>query len=205
MPELLEEPIAEIKDETAHVADTGESSGSAVADERQAEPAIEFHESTAESSYKLEAPVLSDTVSENTMVDESVAVLEEPVAAHEEPVAILEEPVAILEEPAAILEEPVAVLEEPAAVLEEPVAVLAEPAAALEETGALPDEPVAEQAAFESTSEAPGLTDEPIEIPATEGEAAVLAEPIAEVAELCSVAADTEAHVISDEVTEIHD
>ena len=185
MPELLEESIAEVKEQTAHVADTGEASGSALADETRAEPVIEFHESIAESSDKLEAPALSDSVSENAMVDESVAVLEEPVA-------VLEEPVAVLEEPVAVLEEPVAVLEEPSA-------------AVPEETGALDDEPGAEHAAFEYTSEAPEVADEPIEIPAIEEVAAVLAAPIAEAADQCSVDSAAEAHAVANQVAEIHD
>jgi hypothetical protein len=188
MPELLEESIAEIKEQTTPVADTGAPSGSAIADERQAEPVIERNESTAESSDKLEAPVLSDSASENAMVDESVAVLEVPVAVVEQPVAVLQEPVAVLEEAVAVLEEPVAVLEEPAA-------------AVLDETGALHDEPGAEHAA----SEAPGLPDEPIELPAIEEQASVLAEPIAEAADQCSVEAAAEAHVVANQVSEIHE
>jgi hypothetical protein len=185
MPELLEESIAEFKEQTAHVADADETSGPAVADERQAEPLIECHESTAESGDKLEAPVLSDSLSENAMVDELVAVVEEPVA-------VVEEPVAVLEEPVAVLEERVAVLEQPAA-------------AVAEETGVVHDEPGAEHAAFECTSEAPVLADEPIEIPAIEEPAAVLADPIAEAADQCSVEATAEAHLVADQVTEIHD
>ena len=116
MPELLDESIAEIKEQTAHVADTGEASGSAVADERQAEPVIECDESTAECSDKLEAPVLSDSVCENAMVDESVAVVEEPVAVLNESVAVLEEPVAVLEEPvAAVPDETGTLQDDPAA------------------------------------------------------------------------------------------
>src|SRR3954447_19104211 len=119
MPELLEESIAEVMEQTAHVADTAESSGSAVADETQAEPIIECHESAAESLDKLEAPVLSDSDIENAMVAESVDVLEEPVAVLEEPAAVLEEPIAVLEEPVAVLEEPIAVLDEPAVAVPE--------------------------------------------------------------------------------------
>jgi hypothetical protein len=178
MPELLEESTAEVMEQTAQVADTAEFSGSAVADETQAEPVIECHEPAAESIDKREAPVLSDSVIENAMVDESVAVLEEPVAILEEPIAVLEEPVAVFDEPAA---------------------------AVPEETGAMHDEAGAEHAAFECTSEAPVLTDEPIEIPAIEEPAAVLAEPIAEAADLCSDEAAAEAHTVANEVTEIHD
>ena len=67
------------------------------------------------------------------------------------------------------------------------------------------DEPCAEHAAFESTSEAPELADEPIEIPAIEEVAAVLAAPIAEAADQCSVDSAAEAQVVADQVTEIHD
>ena len=41
MPELLEEPIADVNGQVAQVADTDESSDSAVAEETNAEPAIE--------------------------------------------------------------------------------------------------------------------------------------------------------------------
>jgi hypothetical protein len=217
MPELLEESIAEVKEQSALVADTGEASSSTLADETQAEPVIECHESTAESSDKLESPAWLDSGSEKAMVDESIAVLEEPVAVLEEPsAAVLEEPSAavldetgaILEEPsAAVLDESVAVLEEPsAAVPEEPVAVLEEPSAAvLDETGAIDNEPGAEHAAFESTSEAPELADEPIEIPAIEEAAAVLAAPIAEAADQGSVDSAAEPNLVADQVTETHD
>jgi hypothetical protein len=171
MPELLEESIAEVKEQTAHVADTVESSGSAVANETQTEPVIECRESTAESSDKLEALVLPGSVSENAMVDDSVAVVDEPVAVLDEPVAVLEEPTAV----------------------------------GFEETSAVHDEPGAEHAAFQCTSEALVLADEPIESPAIGEPAVVLAEPIAEVADLCSVEAAAEANVVADQVTESHD
>ena len=193
MPELLEEPIAEVKEQTDHVADTCEASGPALADETRAEPVIEFHESITESSDNPEAPALSESVSENAVVDESVAVLEEPVA-------VLEEPVAVLEEPVAVLEEPVAVLEEPSAVeLEEPSAAVPE------ETGALDDEPGAALAPFVDPAEAPEVADEPIEIMAIEEVADVLAAPIAEAADLSSVDSAAEAHAVADQVAEIHD
>jgi hypothetical protein len=164
MPELLEESIAEIKEQSACVADTGEASGSTLADEIGAEPVSEYLESTAESSDGLEAPALFDSSSENTMVDESVADLEEPIA-----------------------------------VLKEP------PAAVQEETGALDDEPSAEHASFECTSEAPEPADEPMEIPAIEDAAVMLAAPIAEATDECSADSAAEAHVVADQVTQIHD
>jgi hypothetical protein len=185
MPELLEEPIAEVKEESAHIADTGEPSGSTLADETPAEPVIECHESTAESSDTPEAPALSDSISGTAMVDESVAELDESVA-------VLEEPVADLDEPIAVLEEPVAVHEESSA-------------AVPEVTSASDDEPAGEHAVFESTSEAPELADEPIEAPAIEEAAAVLAAPIAEAADQCSVDSAAAADVVADQVTEIHD
>jgi hypothetical protein len=190
MPELLEESIAEAKEQeqSAHVADTGEVSDSTLADETRSEPVIECLESSADISDKLEAPVLTDSASEN-------AIVEEPVPALEEPVAVLEEPVADLEEPVADLEEPVAGLGESVADLGEPVAVLDEPSAAVpEETGTLDDEPGTEHTAFECTSEAPELADESIERPAIEEVADVLAAPIAEAADQCSVESATEAH-----------
>ena len=166
MPELLEESIAEVKEQeqSAHVADTGEVSGSTLADETRSEPVIESHESSAYISDKLEAPSLTESVSENAMVDE--------------PVADLDEPVADLDEPSA---------------------------AVPEETGTLDDEPGIKQAAFECTSEAPELADEPIERSAIEEAAAVLAAPIAEAADQCSVDSATEAHSAANQVTEIHD
>ena len=49
------------------------------------------------------------------------------------------------------------------------------------------------------------LADEPIEIPAIEETAAVLAEPIAEAADECSVDAAAEVHVDDNQVTETDD
>jgi hypothetical protein len=173
MPELLEESIAEIKEQSACVADTGEAPESTITDETKAEPVSEYLESTAESSDRLETPALSDSGGENIVFDESVADLEEPIA---------------------VLEEPIAVLEEPSAAVQE-------------ETGALDDEPGAEQSAFEPTSEALELADEPIEIPAIEEEevAVVLAAPIEEAADHCSVDSVAEEHVVPNQMTEIQD
>jgi hypothetical protein len=182
MPELLEESIAEVKEQTADVADSAESSSLAVAAETQVEPVIECRESTPESCDKLESPVASDSVSESAMVADPVAVLDEPVA-------VVADPVAVLEEPVAVVEEPVAVLEQPAA-------------AGPEETGAVHDEPCAEHAAFGCTSEAPVLAHESIEIPAIEEPAAVLEEPMAESADQCSVEATAEGDLVANEVAE---
>ena len=196
MPDLLEESIAEIKEQTAHVADTGGFSGSAVADETQAEPVIECHECTAESSDKLEAPVSSDSISEIAMVDESVAVLEEPVAVLEEPavpeetVAVLDEPIAVPDEPVVVLEESIAVLDEPVAVLDEPIAVPDEPIVVLEESIAVLDEPVA------VLDEPVAVLDEPVDI---------LDEPAAEILEETVAVLDEPAAVVPEETGAWHD
>jgi len=149
MPELLEEPVTEVKEPLAESAEAAEITTSPSSEALDADPFIASQDPIVEVSDSPETSILADQATEVPAVEETVAVLEEPTA---EAAELVEAECTLESQVLADQITEIPVSEEPVAVLEEPVSEAAE----LDEAESTSDAPaLAEQVSDAQGEEAP--------------------------------------------------